>query len=243
MAVHSKTRASGGSTNVYPKRDGQTDELIYQDMYKAIIDHRIQPGTALQEDLLASTFGVSRTVIRKVLQRLSHGHLVDLVPNRGAAVAKPSADEARQVFDARRILERVLIERLVANISSDGLDRLIGVVDAERTAFEAGNKHERLTLSGNFHRLLAHLAGNNVLAGFLNELISRTSLIIAVYEAPGAVPCLYGEHMQIVGALKRRDCKGTVELMEQHLRHVEAQIELSQSYDRVDFRSIFSPVR
>jgi len=242
MALRSKAAApaKAAERKIRVKRAGKGDELIYQDMYRAIIDHRIPPGTALLEDSLASTFGVSRTIIRKVLQRLAHGHLVDLVPNRGASVAKPSADEARQVFDARRVIERIMIERLAVSVTDEGLRELNRVVDAEQAAFEAGNKHERLLLSGNFHRVLARLAGNEVLAVFLNELISRTSLIIALYESPGAVPCSHGEHREILDALKRRDAKKTAQYMDHHLQHIEAQIELSDSYEKVDFRSIFA---
>ena len=241
MALRSKStpaaKALRSKTRV--RRSGQTDEHIYQEMYRAIIDHRIPPGTALQEDLLTSAFGVSRTVIRKVLQRLSHGHLVNIVPNRGASVARPSAEEARQVFDARRVIERNVVERLAATISDAGIELLTQVVAAEAAANEAGNKPERIQLSGNFHRHLATLAGNEVLAGFVNELVSRTSLIIALYEAPGAAPCLHGEHMEIVAALKRHDAAKSVQYMDHHLQHIEAQIELSEGQDKVDFKSIF----
>jgi DNA-binding GntR family transcriptional regulator len=222
------------------KRAGRADEAIYRKMSVAIIDHRIPPGTALQEDALASAFGVSRTVIRKVLHQLSHERLVDIVPNKGASVAKPSAEEARQVFDARRAVERILIERVAAAITDDETSELARLVKAEQAAFEASDKHERLRLSGDFHRYLAKLAGNEVLREFLNELISRTSLIIALYESPGAVPCSHGEHMEILSALKRRDAKKAVQYMDHHLQHIEAQIELTESHSRVNFAALFS---
>ena len=221
------------------RRKGQSSDSIHEEISSAIIDHRIPPGTALQEDALASAFGVSRTIIRRVLQRLAHERLVDLVPNKGASVAKPSAEEARQVFDARRVVERNIIERVVASVANERIDELGQLVGAERAATEAGNKHERLRLSGDFHRQLASLAGNEVLRAFLNELISRTSLIIALYESPGAVPCSHGEHMEIVDALKRRDAKKAAQYMDHHLQHIEAQIELSGNYGRVDFQSLF----
>lgn len=221
------------------RRNGQASESIHEEISSAIIDHRIPPGTALQEDALASAFGVSRTIIRNVLQRLSHERLVDLVPNKGASVAKPSAEEARQVFDARRVVEHIIIERVAANAADEGIDELGQLVGAERAALEAGNKHERLRLSGDFHRRLASLAGNEVLGDFLNELISRTSLIIALYESPGAVPCSHGEHMEIVDALKRRDAKKAAQYMDHHLQHIEAQIELSEYHEKVDFQSLF----
>ncbi|MGQ0485352.1 MAG: GntR family transcriptional regulator [Hyphomicrobiales bacterium] len=221
------------------KRNGNSDAVIHRDLYMAIIDHRIPPGTPLQEDSLASVFGVSRTIIRKVLQRLSHERLVDLVPNKGASVARPTADEARQVFDARRSLEKILIERVIASAPDTGIAGLDALVKAEKAAYESGDKRERLKLSGEFHRRLARLAGNDVLYGFLNELISRTSLILALYESPGAVPCSHNEHAEIVSALKRRDAKKAVQYMDHHLQHIEAQIELTESYERVDFKKVF----
>lgn len=221
------------------KRSGLRDASIHREMSQAIVDHRIPPGTALQEDALAAAFGVSRTVIRKVLQKLSHERLVDLAPNKGATVARPSADEAKEVFDARRLIEKILVERVIATADDKSIEDLGKLVAAEKSAFEAGDKTLRLNLSGDFHRQLARLAGNSVLDSFLNELISRTSLIIALYESPGAVPCSHGEHMEIVGALRRRDVKKAAQFMDHHLQHIEAQIELSEDYVRVDFKSMF----
>ena len=225
------------------KRNGQSDELIHGNLSAAIIDHRIPPGTALQEEDLAGVFGVSRTIIRKVLQRLAHERLVQLIPNKGASVARPTADEARQVFDARRLIERILIERAVEAASDAGLAALGDIVAAEKQAQEAGDKRERLRLSGEFHRELSRYAANEVLASFVRELIARTSLILALYESPGAVPCSHNEHAEIVAALQRRDAKKATQFMDHHLQHIEAQIELTESYERVDFAAVFTNQR
>ena len=233
----------GVKANSRGKRSGLRDESIHLELSRAIVDHRIPPGTALQEDALSTAFGVSRTVIRKVLQKLSHERLVDLAPNKGASVARPSAEEAKEVFDARRLIEKILVERVVATADDGSIDELGKLVAAEKSAFDTGDKTLRLNLSGDFHRQLAKLAGNSVLDDFLNELISRTSLIVALYESPGAVPCSHSEHMEIVGALKRRDAKKAAQFMEHHLQHIEAQIELSEDYVRVDFKTMFGKAR
>lgn len=221
------------------KRFGQTDKRVHHDLYAAIIDHSLSPGTALQEDALATAFGVSRTVIRKVLQQLALERLVDIVPNRGAAVAKPTAEEAREVFEARRVVERILVEKALTRASDADIAELIATAKSEQLAFEAGNKQERVKLSGDFHRKLAKLGGNQVLGDFLNELVSRTSLIIALYESPGAVPCSHSEHLEIADAMKRRDVTKAVQYMEHHLLHIEAQTDLTDVHQKVDFKSLF----
>ena len=225
------------------KRAGQADARIHRDLYSAIINHRISPGTPLPEDALAKAFGVSRTVIRKVLQRLSHERLVELIPNKGASVAKPTADEARHVFEARRAIERILVERVVSTASDEEVADLIKSAKLEKSAYDRGDKQERVRLSGEFHRQLAQISGNPVLTNFLTELVSRTSLIIALYESPGAVPCSHSEHLEIANAIKRRDVAKAVQYMDHHLQHIEAQIDLTDAFETVDFESLFRPGR
>ncbi|WP_421693377.1 GntR family transcriptional regulator [Aestuariivirga sp.] len=221
------------------KRAGTSDERVHLNLHKAIIDHRIAPGTPLQEDALAQAFGVSRTVIRKALQRLAHERLVELVPNKGAFVAKPSAEEARQVFDARRALERVLVERAVEAGGDKDIAALIDTARQEKKAADKGDKEERLKLSGAFHCQLARIGGNEVLTEILTDLVSRTSLIIALYESPGAVPCSHGEHLEIATAIRQRNRGRAVQYMNHHLQHIEAQLDLSNALVNVDFNRLF----
>ena len=90
-----------------------SDNDIYERMVSAILDHQLPPGTKLVEDRLAAAFGVSRTRIRPVLVRLANEKVVTLTPNRGAAIAEPSEQEAREVFEVRRMIEPLLVERFI----------------------------------------------------------------------------------------------------------------------------------
>jgi DNA-binding GntR family transcriptional regulator len=135
------------------------------------------------------------------------------------------------------------MEKLVFTITDEDIAKLATIAQAEALALGDGKNRRRVKLSGNFHRELAALVGNDVLRNFVNELVSRTSLIIALYESPGAVPCSHNEHIEIIDALKRRDGKKAAQYMEHHLRHVEAQIELVDHSGRVDYATLFKPVR
>jgi DNA-binding GntR family transcriptional regulator len=87
------------------------------------------------------------------------------------------------------------------------------------------------------------MAGNTVMAEFVHELVSRTSLIIALYESPGAVPCSQTEHGDIIAALRAGDAARAAHDMDHHLRHIEMQIELADQPGRVDFSTLFRPVK
>lgn len=242
VAGRAKTSVKDTSRAASRRRVGQADEHIHSEIYAAIINHQIRPATPLQEDALAGAFGVSRTIIRKVLQRLAHEKLVEIVPNKGACVAKPSIEEARQVFEARRGIECILVAKLAETGTQAEIDRLQVLLEAEAAALAANDKRRRLQLSGQFHKDLATMAGNTVMADFVHELVSRTSLIIALYESPGAVPCSQTEHADIIAALRARDPQGAAGHMDHHLRHIEMQIELADQPSRVDFSALFRPV-
>ena len=90
---------------------------IVEALTKAIVEHRLHPGTKLAEQKLADHFGVSRTLVRQALFQLSQNRLIRLEPARGAFVAAPSVIEARQVFAVRRMLEAVMTRAFVREVT------------------------------------------------------------------------------------------------------------------------------
>jgi DNA-binding transcriptional regulator YhcF (GntR family) len=95
-----------------------TTSTIAEALTRAIAAHRLQPGTKLAEQQLADHFGVSRTLVRQALFQLSQNRLVRLEPARGAFVATPSVEEARQVFEVRRMVEGSLVRQLASRITT-----------------------------------------------------------------------------------------------------------------------------
>lgn len=205
-----------------------TEEEVYERLLAAVFEHRLPPGTKLGEDRLASIFGVSRARIRRVLPRLAHEGVVTLEPNRGAFVARPTVEEAREVFEARRILEPGLVERVVRSPERRAVvARLRQHVASERRARQEGELPAVVRLSGEFHTLLADMAGNSILAKAMRELATRTCLVIALYDKPAKPSCLGEEHADIVDALAAAEGARAVKLMLEHLRHVEHNLDLS----------------
>ena len=110
-----------------PTRDGApppSDDEIHQRFIEAIIDQRLLPGTKLVEDKLGQAFGVSRTRVRQVLIRLAQEQVVTLEPNKGATVAQPSIEDAREVFEARALVEAVLVGRFIERATPADLQAL-----------------------------------------------------------------------------------------------------------------------
>jgi len=195
--------------------------VIVESLTRAIVEHRLQPGSKLAEQKLADHFGVSRTLVRQALHQLAQNRLVTLEPARGAFVAAPSVEEARQVFAVRRMLEAEMTRAFVRELTPARLRALREHVALEKAAVDSQDAAQRVELLGDFHVRMAELMGNEVLAQILRDLISRASLITLMYQPGGAARHSQEEHVEIVKAIAARDAGRAVRLMEQHLLHVE----------------------
>jgi DNA-binding GntR family transcriptional regulator len=201
---------------------------IVDALTKAIVEHRLHPGTKLAEQKLADHFGVSRTLIRQALFQLVQKRLIRMEPARGAFVATPSSDEARQVFAVRRMIEVEMTRNFVRNVTPAQIKALKEHVAEEKAAVSRGDVPGRTDLLGDFHVRMAELMGNDVLAQILSELISRCALITLMYQSTNAAAHSAEEHSEILKAIAAKDEALAVKLMDDHLRNVEEGLALDR---------------
>ncbi len=222
------------------KADPEADELIHQAITRAIMEGRLKAGTKLAEHKLAESFGVSRERVRKVLQRLGAERRIEIIPNRGARVARPSVDEIKAVYEAHRVLEAGVLVRLGQILNDDILARLDAHLREERAAAERGDRAASVRLSGAFHMLLVDALDNEELSRFLRDLLSRSSVMVSVYEPASQSICGVDEHGAIVEALRARDVARAIDLSRHHFMHVEQRLNLhSDPGTAPDLRAIF----
>ena len=203
-------------------------EHIYERIINAIMEHRLSPGSKLGEVRMAEAFGVSRTKVRQVLMMLAKTGLVEQFPNRGAFIASPSVSQTLEIFATRRLLERQDLKRLHQQIAK------------EKDARKQRNRQAIIRLSGDFHMLLASMAGNRYIEKMMGELCPLTCLTISLYDAPHTPACPEDEHDQIVAAIARRDESAAIELMLHHLHHIEGELQLDAvPNNNIDWNRIF----
>lgn len=207
---------------------------IVDALTKAIVEHRLHPGTKLAEQKLADHFGVSRTLVRQALFQLVQKRLIRMEPARGAFVATPSADEARQVFAVRRMIEIEMTRNFVRHATNAQIKALKEHVAQEKAAVQNNDVPGRTDLLGDFHVRMAELMGNQVLAQLLDELISRCALINLMYQSSHAAQHSVEEHAEILKAIAARDEDAAARLMDEHLRHVEENLALDRTLPSSD---------
>jgi DNA-binding GntR family transcriptional regulator len=211
------------STRAVPA--GSTQRIV-DAITAAIVERRLMPGTKLSEQKLADIFDVSRTLVRQALNQLSRDRLVTLEPARGAFVAMPSVDEARQVFQVRAMLEGAMARQLCASITDTHIAQLRTHLRDEAAAVARTDVPGRTRLLADFHVLLARMLGNEVLAELLADLLNRSSLIALMYQSSHSAAHSQDEHVRIVDALEQRDARAATKLMQHHLSAVEQNLRL-----------------
>jgi DNA-binding GntR family transcriptional regulator len=220
-------------------RQPATEEQIVERIFAAVMDRRLRPGVKLPENALCDAFGVARAQVRRILVKLAERGIVTLYPNRGAFVASPSPEEARDIFQTRRTIERSVVENAAMRISREQAHAMHAHVARETAAGAKGDRREAIRLSGQFHIKLAEVAGSPVIARFVEELVARSSLIIAIFGSRQHFSCSEEEHRDLLEAVGRRDGPRAALLMDQHLARLERELDIHDENDEpADIRRI-----
>ncbi len=215
------------------------EEIIVDRIFEAVVEQRLPAGTKLSEAALCEAFGTSRMRIRRALLLLASREIVDLHPNKGAYVASPTAAQAREIFEARMVLEPTIAKMAATRATAAEVKLLKSHLKAEFAAQKSGNRRDAIRLSGQFHIILAQIAANGVMVRMVKELVTRTSLLIGIYSTKGVTNCRDDEHSDIVDAFAARDGNKVALLMTEHLEHIQSHLDLKvKSSAPVDLRAL-----
>ena len=235
QVIRAAKSSSGGARAADPVASASNaTQRIADSITTAIIERRLMPGTKLAEQKIADVFKVSRTLVRQALMQLSRDKLITLEPARGARVA-----EARQVFEARNMLEAAMIRRAATELTPAQIGELRAHLKVESEAVKRTDVSGRTRLLADFHVVIARMLGNEVLADMLGDLVSRCSLIALMYQSAHSAEHSASEHVAIVDALEARDARAAVRLMEAHLHNVERNLQLDPRVP--DLESVLLP--
>jgi len=231
-----KERRSPGHANDVVAIDAD----VYSRIYEAVLDHRLPPGTKLKEVPMAEFFGVTRGTIRKAFAQLAAMRIIELRPNRGAIVASPSIAESRDLFAARRTIEGAIVDTLARGITKSQVRQLHSLIKQEDVLYRRGEMRAALKMSVDFHRVLAAMGGNSVLAEVLDQLVSRTPLVVLTYRDPAQTnACANTDHVEVVEALAAHDAERALAAMNCHLCNLEGQLNLRDDAPVNELAAIF----
>nr|WP_321270539.1 GntR family transcriptional regulator [uncultured Tolumonas sp.] len=226
------------------QEDEQTDvDKVCDAIYQAILERRLEPNTRLVETKLASALGTSRPVVRQALLLMAQRRLVEIKPNKGAEVAEPTEKQAREVFQSRKLIEKEVIALACQNRKEADLLKLKQHLDAESEARQAHDRHALIRATGEFHIMLAEIAGNQLYLDFLRQLIALSSLILEKYQSEQEHHCDESHHAQLVDLIASKQPSEAQRLMLEHLNDIEAELVFERPVKETDLEAVFQAIR
>ncbi|BDR08954.1 GntR family transcriptional regulator [Comamonas thiooxydans] len=203
---------------------GSVDERVYEAISRALLSGKLRPGTPLRERALAEALDCTRGAVRKVLARLGTEKRLILEHNRGAFVPNPTVEEMRSIYRARRIVEAGLVTSLCGRLSSTQIEVLQRHVQAEQQALEEGRRADSIRLAGEFHLVLAQMAGSDELLSYIQRLVATTELYKALFDSVAATACAPREHQEIINALLGGALDKALAVAMTHLDELEQRV-------------------
>ena len=207
-----------------------TSSEISDRILEAVMARKLEPGSRLGEQQLAMLFDCSRTIVREALTRLAARGIVTVSARRGWYVVEPSQDEAREAFEARRVIETGLI-RSTKKVDKPAITRLRSHISRQKAAVKGTDVGARSFLLGDFHVCLAECLGNSLLADTLRDFTARTTLIAMRYQTPEDAAQSCAEHVEIVAALEAGELRRAEQLMAAHLSTWQVKLQMPGDAD------------
>ena len=208
------------STRHRVQRYRTTPDLIADELREEIRLGVLAGGQPLPQEELANRFGVSRIPVREALLRLEGEGLVAVYPNRGAVVTRFTADEVREIYHLRRLLEGDALARAVRRMTDADLKRIELTMDrAERGAGDL----DWAELDGAFHAALYEPAGHPRQSAMIAALRGTVDRYWTAYEAlPAHTEAWLDDHRRIVAACRARDAEMARLVLHEHLARAGA---------------------
>ena len=202
-------------------------QIAYRALHRALISGELQPGEIYKEKELATMLGISRTPVREALLELSAKGLVKFLPRKGIQITQFNLQDLNEIFELRKALELMSIEKVAAFITKNDLHTLQHVLEAQRKSAEKKDFMEFLQHDRAFHTLISELTNNGRLVSNLENIRDLIHLMGAhALSAEGRLEEVIEEHEAVFEALSAADQEAARKKMDYHLERSRKKAEI-----------------
>ncbi len=197
-------------------------DRVYQNIKFQIIIGVLKPGTRLPEEELSKAMNISRAPIREAFNRLEKEGFVTVIPRKGAAVSKVTAQAIEDLFEIRETLESLAVKKSKGKISMEELEEVgNGFKKFINKSTNTENCIQYLSLDKKFHDLLSQNCGNKKLIDLLANLQEQIHWLRNISLKRITFAGSVGEHLAIIEALQKKDEKLILKALLQHLERAK----------------------
>jgi DNA-binding GntR family transcriptional regulator len=196
----------------------RTADTLRDQLEQDIVTQALPPGTRLDEQSLATRFGVSRTPIREALMQLATAGLVTMQPRRGAFVACLSLREIIERFEVMAVLEGACGALAARRITDEERKELLDAHSACAEEASDGDADAYYYANERFHHLIYAAAHNAFLIEQARQLHDRLKPYRRLQlRARSRVATSLAEHQGIVDAVLAGEGLKAEQLLKEHV--------------------------
>lgn len=198
-------------------------EQVLQNLRTGIMKGEFKPGERLIEKKLCEISGVSRTCVREALRHLETEGLVQVLPQKGPIVAILTADEAREIYEMRKVLESLACRLFAERATQADIQALLDSVRRMEEIHESGHTKDIIEEKDVFYDIILKGCGNKLLYTVTRNLHARIVLLRSTsLSKPERLPYAINEIKSIVSAIQKRDPDMAWDACMEHVKLAEA---------------------
>lgn len=196
-----------------PATHAHTGAWVAAQLRQLISAGQLAPGTKLSELALSEALGVSRNTLREAFTVLAGESVVQRIPNRGVFVAAPGADDVREIYRVRRLIEPAAV--LWGEIPDTALAAMDAIIAKARAAFAAGSVPGMADANQELHKAIVGLSGSASLRELMEKVLAEMRL---VFHAMATTPDFHSHYVERNAALVAQLREGRREEAAEELR-------------------------
>ncbi len=225
-ATPAKGRLSGAALErASAAREPSLSEQAYEAIKARILSLEYQPGQILNEAVICEALGIGRTPVHQAVHRLSSEGLIEIIPRKGLIVRPDSLNEIVCVLEGREVVEPYIAGLAAERITSDGAERLKKLVQESAKFVDQKYRRQYMDIDREFHKLIASVADNPIIAEFMRTLHERSIRIWHMrWWQEHDLQVTQAEHVALLEAITRRDRPGAEKAMRSHIESLRARI-------------------
>lgn len=199
-------------------------DVVAATLRKAILEGKLEPGQPLVQDQIAKELNISRMPVREALNLLESEGLIVNLPYRGSVVARFTAQDIREIYKVRELLEVYATRQAARNITPNALDELSDLMNQMAECLKGGDQEKYASLDRRYHQLIFESSGNNRLVQLINQIWKGFPLYLA-YSIPGRIERSHAEQTKVLDAIRQGDAEMAAHYSREQIKAIFKEME------------------
>ena len=206
-------------------------EVAFQQIKSQIVSLELEPGAQIDETAVAAALDIGRTPIRESLFRLAAEGLLRVRAGRGFFVRDITLSDIKNLFETLLVLERAAVALAARRIEPAGIDRLEGLNERFRAAWDRHHYLDVTLANSRFHREIYAATGNEYMQSYLGSLQTQSQRLAYIcFTRPADLDLRahadesIRDHQRLIDCLRKKDEAAAVALTTAHIRRFRQRV-------------------